>query len=101
MEKGGFCAHVADDGHAGRGTQMPTGGMMHFHRGRISVVTPPLCNARIGKEPIRILNHYFSHMISGIQRDKGIIVDFLGDALLVFFDPMDGRIEHTSLEALH
>ncbi len=37
---------------------------------------------------IRILNRYFSHMIKIIQDHNGIIVDFFGDAILVFFDPL-------------
>jgi adenylate cyclase len=41
---------------------------------------------------IRMLNRYFSRMIETIQKHKGIIVDFCGDALLVFFDPMEGPI---------
>jgi adenylate cyclase len=61
----------------------------------------PLSEALSPEETIGILNRYFSHMISVIQRDRGIIVDFFGDALLVFFDPMNGRIEHTSLQAIH
>ena len=41
---------------------------------------------------IRLLNNYFSHMIEVIQKHKGIIVDFYGDGILVFFDPHDGPI---------
>jgi class 3 adenylate cyclase len=44
------------------------------------------------EETIQILNRYFSHMIKVIQRYKGIIVDFLGDGVLVFFDPLDGPV---------
>ena len=42
---------------------------------------------------IRLLNHYFSRMIGVIQQHRGIIVDFLGDGVLVFFDPLDGPVE--------
>jgi class 3 adenylate cyclase len=38
---------------------------------------------------ISILNHYFSHIIEVIKKHKGIIVDFFGDGVLVFFDPLD------------
>jgi class 3 adenylate cyclase len=41
---------------------------------------------------ISMLNRYFTRMIDIIQKNKGIIVDFFGDALLVFFDPLDGPI---------
>ena len=49
----------------------------------------PLSETLSPDETIRILNHYFSHMIGIIQTHRGIIVDFFGDALLVFFDPLD------------
>jgi class 3 adenylate cyclase len=42
---------------------------------------------------INILNRYFSRMIDVIQHHRGIIVDFFGDAVLVFFDPLEGPIE--------
>ncbi len=46
---------------------------------------------------IRVLNQYFSHMITIIQEHNGIIVDFFGDAILVFFEPLSGSISDTSL----
>lgn len=49
---------------------------------------------------IRVLNHYFSAMIDVIQRYKGIIVDFYGDGVLVFFDPHEGPIEPAVERAL-
>jgi class 3 adenylate cyclase len=36
---------------------------------------------------INVLNQYFSHMITIIQKYNGIIVDFFGDSILVFFEP--------------
>jgi class 3 adenylate cyclase len=53
----------------------------------------PLSESLSPEETIRLLNHYFSHMITVIQRHGGIIVDFFGDELLVFFDPLDRPIE--------
>lgn len=41
---------------------------------------------------IYLLNNYFSSMIEVIHKHKGIIVDFYGDGILVFFDPHDGPI---------
>ncbi|MFO8111662.1 MAG: adenylate/guanylate cyclase domain-containing protein [Desulfosalsimonadaceae bacterium] len=41
---------------------------------------------------IRLLNNYFSRMIDVIQKHKGIIVDFYGDGILVFFDPYEGPV---------
>ena len=42
---------------------------------------------------ISFLNRYFSRLIEVIQRHQGIIVDFFGDGLLVFFDPLKGPVE--------
>jgi class 3 adenylate cyclase len=42
---------------------------------------------------ISMLNRYFSRIIETIQKHQGIIVDFFGDALLVFFDPLEGPVE--------
>lgn len=44
---------------------------------------------------ISILNRYFSHMIRIIQKHNGIIVDFFGDAILVFFEPLSDSLEDT------
>ena len=49
----------------------------------------PLSETLTPEEIIRFLNHYFSHLIEVIQEHQGIIVDFFGDAVLVFFDPFD------------
>jgi class 3 adenylate cyclase/rRNA processing protein Gar1 len=42
---------------------------------------------------IHVLNQYFSHMIQIIQRYNGIIVDFFGDSILVFFEPFSEPLE--------
>jgi len=49
---------------------------------------------------IRLLNRYFSYMIAIIQEHNGIIVDFFGDAILVFFDPLSDSVSNTCLCAL-
>ncbi|MFP3980193.1 MAG: adenylate/guanylate cyclase domain-containing protein [Desulfobacterales bacterium] len=49
---------------------------------------------------IRVLNDYFSHMIEVIRQYKGIIVDFYGDGVLVFFDPHEGDIEPAASRAV-
>lgn len=49
---------------------------------------------------IRILNYYFSAMIDVIQQYKGIIVDFYGDGVLVFFDPHEGPLQPAVERAL-
>jgi len=42
---------------------------------------------------IHFLNRYFSRLIQVIQKHHGIIVDFFGDSMLVFFDPLEGPVE--------
>ncbi|MCG8564416.1 MAG: HAMP domain-containing protein [Desulfobacterales bacterium] len=49
---------------------------------------------------IRVLNQYFSAMIQVIQEHRGIIVDFYGDGVLAFFDPMSGQTEDAALTAV-
>jgi class 3 adenylate cyclase len=52
----------------------------------------PLSESLTPEQTIKILNRYFSRMIEVVQRHKGIIVDFLGDALLVFFEPLESDV---------
>ena len=49
---------------------------------------------------VTILNRYFSHMIEIIREHQGIIVDFYGDAILVFFDPLDEPLLKTVRRAV-
>ncbi|MEX1300365.1 MAG: adenylate/guanylate cyclase domain-containing protein [Desulfotignum sp.] len=49
---------------------------------------------------VAVLNRYFSHMIEIIRDHQGIIVDFYGDAILVFFDPLDEPTSQTVLRAV-
>lgn len=49
---------------------------------------------------IRLLNHYFSRVIEVIQKHRGIIVDFYGDGVLVFFDPHEGPLREAAGRAL-
>jgi len=55
----------------------------------------PLSETLSPEMTISILNHYFSHMIEVIKEYQGIIVDFFGDGVLVFFDPLDDPVEPT------
>jgi class 3 adenylate cyclase len=41
---------------------------------------------------ILILIHFFTHMVRPVQKHKGVIIDFFGDGLLVFFDPLEGPV---------
>jgi len=61
----------------------------------------PVSESLSPEETIRILNHYFSHMIEVIQKYKGIIVDFYGDGILVFFDPLEGPVKKEARYAVH
>ena len=61
----------------------------------------PVSESLSPEETIRILNHYFSHMIEVIHRHKGVIVDFYGDGILVFFDPLEGHVKKEVHRAIH
>jgi class 3 adenylate cyclase len=52
----------------------------------------PISETLSPEETIRILNIFFSQMIDVVQRHQGIVVDFFGDGMLVFFDPLDGPV---------
>ena len=60
----------------------------------------PLCETLSPEEVIKIVNRYFGRMIEIIQRRHGIIVDFFGDAVLVFFDPLNGPMKPKAVDAL-
>jgi class 3 adenylate cyclase len=49
---------------------------------------------------IKMINHYFSHMIEAIQKHRGIIVDFFGDSILVFFNPLENPVELATRQAV-
>jgi len=48
-----------------------------------------LCDTLSPEQTIEVINRYLSRVIEVIQRHDGIIVDFLGDAVLAFFDSLD------------
>jgi adenylate cyclase len=60
----------------------------------------PLAECLSPEATIQLMNRFFSEMIQVIQRYHGIIVDFLGDAILAFFDPLDAPLPHTMRQAL-
>jgi len=53
----------------------------------------PLAESMSPEAIIHLVNRHFSRMIEVISRHRGIIVDFLGDAILAFFDPLDGPLD--------
>lgn len=52
------------------------------------------------QEVITILNRYFSKMIQVIEEHKGIIVDFYGDGILIFFNGSDEDVTVRALDAV-
>ncbi len=61
----------------------------------------PLAERLSPEATIHLVNRHFSRMIAVIQAQHGIIVDFLGDAILAFFDPWDGPLAPHVERALH
>lgn len=49
---------------------------------------------------IRILNKYFSRMIAVIEKYTGIIVDFYGDSILVFFNGVESDVKKQAIKAV-
>ncbi|MEJ5376642.1 MAG: adenylate/guanylate cyclase domain-containing protein [bacterium] len=60
----------------------------------------PLSELLRPEETIQIVNRFFSSMIHVIRRHGGIIVDFLGDSVLAFFDPLDGPLHEAVKRAV-
>lgn len=52
------------------------------------------------EEVITILNRYFARMIDVIDRHRGIIVDFYGDSVLVFFNGVDSAVHERAGDAV-
>lgn len=60
----------------------------------------PLSETLSPEKIILFLNRYLAHIISVVQRHRGIIVDFFGDAILAFFDPFEGPLQPALDQAL-
>ena len=60
----------------------------------------PLSERLSPEEVIKLLNRYFARMIAVIERFKGIIVDFYGDSILVFFNGSDAEVDRRALDAI-
>ncbi|MFC1835799.1 adenylate/guanylate cyclase domain-containing protein [Thermodesulfobacteriota bacterium] len=52
------------------------------------------------QQVINIINRHFSGMIAVIERYRGIIVDFYGDSVLVFFNGIGADIAERALDAV-
>ena len=61
----------------------------------------PLAETLSPEATLQLVNRHFARMIEVIQAHRGIIVDFLGDAILAFFDPLDGPMEPVVQRAIH
>jgi adenylate cyclase len=61
----------------------------------------PLSETLSPEKTIRLLNLFFAQMIVVVQRHQGIIVDFFGDGMLVFFDPLDRPVASGVKRAAH
>jgi class 3 adenylate cyclase len=59
----------------------------------------PIAESLSPEETIRLVNRFFSEMIEVIQKHRGIIVDFFGDGLLAFFDPVAGPLTPVTRQA--
>jgi len=60
----------------------------------------PMAETLSPEATLRILNRYFGRMIGVVENHGGIIVDFFGDAVLVFFDPFDGPLKPLVIQAV-
>ena len=60
----------------------------------------PMSETLSPEETIKTINRYFTRMIAIVHEYGGIIVDFFGDALLVFFDPLDGPVVPVIVKAV-
>ena len=60
----------------------------------------PLAETLSPEATLHLVNRHFARMIEVIQTHRGIIVDFLGDAILAFFDPLDGPMEPVAQRAI-
>lgn len=60
----------------------------------------PLAESLSPEATLGLLNRYFGAMIAIVQKHQGIIVDFFGDGMLVFFDPLDGAVVPRAHQAL-
>ena len=56
----------------------------------------PMAERLSPEATIEVLNRYFSAIIPLVQERGGIIVDFVGDAILVFFEPIDDSLSATA-----
>jgi adenylate cyclase len=59
-----------------------------------------ICESFSPEQTISIVNRYLSGLIEVIRKHHGIIVDFLGDAVLVFFDSLNMPVKEAASRAV-
>ena len=59
----------------------------------------PLCESLEPEKTVEIINRYFSKVVEVVQNHNGIIVDFVGDAVLAFFDTLEETSEEAACRA--
>ncbi len=60
----------------------------------------PMTEKMPPEQTVDILNRYFSAIIPLIQHHRGIIVDFIGDGILVFFEPLEETLDTAARRCL-
>jgi class 3 adenylate cyclase len=60
----------------------------------------PLAESLTPEKTIQILNRFFGTAIEIIRKHRGIIVDFFGDSVLSFFDPIEEPVRQAVLSGL-
>ncbi len=60
----------------------------------------PLAGSLTLEKTIQILNPFFGIVIEIIRKHRGIIVDFFGDSVLAFFDPLEAPVQQAALRGL-
>jgi class 3 adenylate cyclase len=60
-----------------------------------------ICEALSPAQTLNWLNAYFSAMITVIIKHRGIIIDFVGDAILFFIDPLEEDLAEATGRAVH
>jgi adenylate cyclase len=72
----------------------PEAGRLGGHRQEVAILMAdirgftPMTERLSPEDTIDLLNRYFSAIIPLVQKHQGIIVDFVGDAILVFLNPL-------------
>jgi adenylate cyclase len=60
----------------------------------------PIAETLSPEATIDLVNNFFSMMVEVLRQHHGIIVDFLGDAILAFFEPLDRPLSAVAQEGL-